>query len=208
MSAREAATPSTPCGCINSFSQTLETEKRQNRSAKIIEGTPSKTMGDGSKPASEIKGNHSPRMLPPQTKLINAIRMPSQFPSIIQKAKAHRSSFDSGTESFEYPAPPNTPPTARPCRRTGQIRRPDNPSAPPSPAPNPNSAPPDDANHGRHHTPYVVCRSPIVEAAKTRHTTNNAPSRPSSMLQINLGQNLREWKCGSRSCPSEKTRRS
>jgi hypothetical protein len=81
---REAARPSTPADVSNSFSQTLETKKRQNRSGKIIEGTPSKIMGDGSKPVSAIKGSHSPQMLPPQTKLIKAIRMPSRFPSIIQ----------------------------------------------------------------------------------------------------------------------------
>jgi hypothetical protein len=68
----------------NSFSQTLETEKRQNRSGKIIEGTPSKIMRDGSKPVNGIKGSRSPRMLPPQTKLIKASRMPSRIPSIVQ----------------------------------------------------------------------------------------------------------------------------
>jgi hypothetical protein len=67
----------------SSFSQTLDPAKRQNRSGKIIEGTPSKMMGRLQNPSAEYKGSHSPQrpaVLLPQTTLIKTIRIASRFP--------------------------------------------------------------------------------------------------------------------------------
>src|SRR5688572_982026 len=43
-----------PCGVSSSFSQTLETEKRQNRSAKSSKVRPSKIMGTAQKPSADL----------------------------------------------------------------------------------------------------------------------------------------------------------
>jgi hypothetical protein len=184
ISAREAATPSTPCGCIQQF----QSNARNRETAKSYRQKSSRyskqDIGDRSKPVSGILGKPftaetcgAPAADEAHQDHPNALAVSLERPN---KPKPGEVPSTAERNPSDASPPLNKPPRATPCTRTDRYRL-DSPSAPPSPDPNPNSAPPaGDANPGRHHTSYVVCQGPIGEAAKARHTTSNAPSRPSS----------------------------
>ena len=207
MSAREAVTPSTACGCISS-SQSNARTGRQTVPAKSWKvgqarlwgrlkpvigmlGKPFTAEIYGAPAADEAHQGH-PNGLAVALECLNKPK-PAATPSI---AAQH---------PLDASPPPNKPPRATPGRRTDRYRR-DSPAVPPSPTPSPNSAARvGGADPDRHRTLILVCPHPAYEAATAHHTTGNAPSQSRQPHPINFGTKCCEWKrfwgAGQLECP-------
>jgi hypothetical protein len=187
ISAQEVATHRPLADVSSSFSQTLETEKRQivpqnhRRYASTIMGTaqnPSANLGKpfiaeicGASAATATHRNYPNAHASPNTPT------PAEVPSIAAQHPSHAS------------PPLNRPPPARPGRRTDRYRR-DSPVAQPSPNPNPNSAAEvGGADPDRHHTLILVCPRRLTR--RQRPTTQPATPRAShDSHPINFGEKM------------------